>query len=45
MEISPARHAGFVVHKMKRPEGAMESGVLSGRMNLFAGLSSHFVAG
>jgi hypothetical protein len=45
MEISPARRAGFVAYKMKRPEGTMESGVLSGRVNLFAGFSSHFVAG
>jgi hypothetical protein len=44
-EISPARRAGFVVRKMKRPEGTMESGVHSGRMDLFGGLSSHFVAG
>jgi hypothetical protein len=45
MEINPAQRAGFVVRKMKRPEWMMESGVLSGRMNWFAGLSSHFVAG
>jgi hypothetical protein len=34
MEISPARRAGFVVHKMKHLEGTMESGVPSGRVVL-----------
>jgi len=36
VEISPARRAGLVVHKMKRPDGTMASGVHSGRMDFLA---------
>jgi hypothetical protein len=37
MESSLAQCAGFVVHMVKCPEGTMESGVPSARMNLSAG--------
>jgi hypothetical protein len=44
-EMSQTQGVWFTIHDEISPEGAAESIVLSGRVNLACALTSHFVAG